>query len=315
MVLRSVQSVLSLVLLMGLGWLLAGQDWFGKRGGEIFSKLSVQICIPAYMCYTLLNTYGSREELLSLAGGIPIPMAAMLIGCAMALLLTRVFRVGRGRRGVFLNAVTLSNTVLVGFPIITSLFGEEAAPVGMVYYMANTLLFWTVGVYALRADAGDAPRFFSPENLRKILSPPLLGFFAGALLVLTEAELPYFLFDPIRRLGQCSTPIAMLFIGCLLRESDLRRIWGGREIWVILAVRFVFSPALMYGICRLLPLPALSRQVFFVMATMPAMTQLGIMAKETGCDAGFASAVVAGTTVVAMGMLPLYAALMQLLPF
>lgn len=315
MVLRSVQSVLSLVLLMVLGWWLAGKSWFGQRGADIFSKISVQVCIPAYMCYTLLNTYDSRAELLSLAVNIPIPMVTMLIGCGMALLLTRLFRVGQGRRGVFLNAVTLCNTVLVGFPIITSLFGDEAAPVGMVYYMANTLMFWTVGVYSLRADAGDAPRFFSLENLRKVLSPPLMGFFAGSLLVILEVELPYFLFDPIQRLGQCSTPIAMIFIGCLLRETDLRKIWSSREIWVILLVRFLFSPALMFFVCRLIPMPMLSRQVFFVMATMPAMTQLGIMSKETGCDAYFASAVVAGTTVVAMGMLPLYAILMQVLPF
>ena len=66
MILRSVQSVLSLVILMGAGYWLAGKSWFGQRGGDILSKLSVNLCIPAYMCYNVMTTCGSRQALVEL---------------------------------------------------------------------------------------------------------------------------------------------------------------------------------------------------------------------------------------------------------
>lgn len=314
MILRSVQSVLSLVILMGAGYWLAGKSWFGQRGGDILSKLSVNLCIPAYMCYNVMTTCGSRQALVELVAGLPAPVAAILLGCLGALVLLRVFRVEKGRRGVFLDSVAFCNTVLMGFPIVEALFGESASPVAMIYYMANTVLFWTIGVYALRVDSGSAPKFFSVENLKKIFSPPVLGFLLGALLVLLEVELPYFLMDPLTRLGQCTTPVSMMFIGCLLRATDFRTIWGSRELWAVIGARFLGSPLLMLLICSVFPLTLQMRQVFFVMSIMPAMTQMGIMAKESGSDAHFASASVAATTVISVVVLPLYTIVMEALP-
>ena len=314
MILRSVESVLSLVLIMGLGWWLAGQSWFGQKGGSLFSRFAVQICGPAYMCYNIQTTCETPEDLLRIVAGLPAPLVAILLGGLLGVALIWILKVKKGRKGVFFNAVTFCNTVLVGFPIILALFGDEAAPDAMVYYMANSLLFWTVGVYTLRADSGETPPFFSRENLKKLVSPPLVGLVTGSVLVLMDIHLPYFLLDSMLRVGQCMTPMAMLFIGCILRATDLRSIWRSREIWAVIGVRLLLSPLMMYLLLLVFPLPLQMRRVFFVMSTMPAMTLLGIMAKESGSDAYFASAAVASTTLVCMAALPLFAIAMESIP-
>lgn len=49
----------------------------------------------------------------------------------------------------------------------------------MLYYMANTTMFWTLGVYHIVNDSlggkGNMP-LFSLQTLKKVFSPPLLGF-------------------------------------------------------------------------------------------------------------------------------------------
>ena len=66
MIVHVIETVLSLVLLIGVGWWIAGRPWCGKAGTDLFSKFTAKIAIPCYMFYNMLETCGTREELLSL---------------------------------------------------------------------------------------------------------------------------------------------------------------------------------------------------------------------------------------------------------
>lgn len=211
------------------------------------------------------------------------------------------------RRGVFINVMTFTNCVLVGFPIIISLFGEEAAAVGMVYYMVNTICFWTIGVQLLREDGGQKSSLFSKAGLKKLLSPPLLGFLLGVVLVILGLSLPAVLANPVSQLGGCATPMAMMFVGCILRDADWSKLKISRDLLLVLLFRFIVCPALMLGVVYVMPLPALNKQVFFLLSSMPAMTQLSVMSKESGSDVEFASLLIAVTTVLSIFMIPVYA--------
>ena len=176
----------------------------------------------------------------------------------------------------------------------------------MIYYMANTILFWTIGVYLLRCDSGENVKLVSLEGLRKILSPPIIGFLIGVVIVVLNIELPEFIFTPLEMLKQTTTPMAMIFIGSIISNADFKSMKLSKDLALILIVRFIVSPIFMAVVCMLLPIDQMMKQVFFVLATMPAMTQLGIMSKESDSDYEFASVVVAVTTTVSMVAIPVY---------
>ena len=54
MIVQVIETVLSLVLLIGVGWWIAGRPWCGKAGTDLFSKFTAQIAIPCYMFYNML---------------------------------------------------------------------------------------------------------------------------------------------------------------------------------------------------------------------------------------------------------------------
>lgn len=306
MVLHAVESVLSLLMVIAAGWFLAGTKWFSKGGQEIFSKFSIQIAIPCYMIYNIVTICDGRKALLKLFASLPVPFATMLVSFAIGLFLAKIFRVGTPRRGVFINAIAFSNTVIIGFPVVSSLLGTQAMPDAMVYYMANTFLFWTIGAFLLRLDGPQKARLFSLSNLRRIFSPPILGFLAGVLLVLFHVTLPDFIFTPIKMIKETTTAVAMIFIGSVVRTTDFRGARLTKDLIMVLAVRFIVSPVIMILLCQVLPITPMKKQVFFVLSTMPAMTQLGIVAKESGSDYHFSSVVVTLTTAVSMAALPIY---------
>ena len=311
MLFHAVQSVLSLSLLILVGWIFYAKPWFGEQGTDFLTKFTVRICIPCYMTYTVYTTCDGHEALLDLVKSLPIPMGYMLVSLCIALALSRLLRVDASRRGTFINACTFSNCVIVGFPVVQALFGAQLLPKALIYYMANTILFWSVGVYYLRRDSGHGARLLSLEGVKNIFSPAIIMFLVGCALVLADATIPEFLFTPLEMLSKASTPLAMVFIGGVIRGTDFKAAGVSRHLVAILGMRFLVSPLLMTAICLLLPISLEDRMVFFVFATMPAMTQLGIMSKESGSDYRFASVAVGSTTLMAMVSIPFYMWLAQ----
>ena len=184
MVAQAIQSVISMLILMLIGAWLAGKDWFRKSVGTgLLSKLIVNVLVPLYMLNNVLTKVGTRQKLWEIVVCLPLPMITIFISLALGIWMAGRLGIHAPRRGVFINVMTFTNCVLVGFPIIISLFGEEAAAVGMVYYMVNTICFWTIGVQLLREDGGQKSSLFSKAGLKKLLSPPLLGFLLGVVLV------------------------------------------------------------------------------------------------------------------------------------
>lgn len=81
MIVHVIETVLSLVLLIGVGWWIAGRPWCGKAGTDLFSKFTAKIAIPCYMFYNMLETCGTREELLSLFTSLPVPLFTIFAVC------------------------------------------------------------------------------------------------------------------------------------------------------------------------------------------------------------------------------------------
>ena len=308
MVAQAIQSVISMLILMLIGAWLAGKDWFRKSGGTgLLSKLIVNVLVPLYMLNNVLTKVGTRQKLWEIVVCLPLPMITIFISLALGIWMAGRLGIHAPRRGVFINVMTFTNCVLVGFPIIISLFGEEAAAVGMVYYMVNTICFWTIGVQLLREDGGQKSSLFSKAGLKKLLSPPLLGFLLGVVLVILGLSLPAVLANPVSQLGGWATTMAMMFVGCILRDADWSKLKISRDLLLVLLFRFIVCPALMLGVVYVMPLPALNKQVFFLLSSMPAMTQLSVMSKESGSDVEFASLLIAVTTVLSIFMIPVYA--------
>lgn len=311
MVFHAIESVLSLLLLILLGFWLTGQKWFGPAGASVFSKYALKVAIPCYMFYNIRSTCPTRGDLAQLFAALPIPVLIILASLVLGLILAKAFRVERARRGVFLNVVTFSNAVFVGFPVVTSVLGDASLPDAMVYYMANTLLFWTLGVWLLRRYGASGEGQTAAQAVKGIFSPAILGLLAGIASILLDVPVPVFLMKPITMLKETSVPMAMIFIGSVIRTTDFRAARLGRDLALVLAMRFVAVPLCVAVLVQALPIDGLMKQVFFLLSTMPAMTQLGIMAKETDSDYHFAAVLIGLTTAVSLCAIPLFMALMS----
>jgi predicted permease len=313
----ALQSVFSVILMIGLGFGLAKARWFEGDAASLISRLVVNVALPAYMVSNLMGGY-DRAKLLSMLPGLPVPFAVMIASYLVAMGLAVIFRVHKDRRGTFQSMFALSNSVFIGLPVNLLLFGEASLPFALLYYIANTTMFWTVGVYGIAADGalrngGQKPSLFSWSGLMRILSPPLLGFLVAVILILLGITLPKSIMDSCRYLGNMTTPLSMLFIGIVIARVEWKTLKFERDYVVVLAGRFLATPALMALALRWLDLPLLMKQVFFMQATMPAMTQTPILAAAYKADTEYAAIGTSLTTVASMISIPVYMTLIGLI--
>ena len=58
----SITGILSLLILIGVGFCIAGKEWFGEKGRDVVSKFCVRLAIPCYMFCNVLSACESREK-------------------------------------------------------------------------------------------------------------------------------------------------------------------------------------------------------------------------------------------------------------
>jgi malate permease and related proteins len=304
----SLQSIFSIIIMITLGYALTRKGWFDEHTAKTFAALVTNIALPAYMVWNLTTTF-DRAKLLSLEDGLIIPFASMLACFAIGYTVSKVIRISPLRQGTFTCMFFLSNTMFIGLPVNLALFGDKSLPYVLLYYMANTCLFWTLGVYAISRDTNNPlPNFLSFQTIQKTFSPPLIGFFVGVLLVLLDIKVPVFITDTCRYLGNLTTPLSMLFIGISLSEIALNEIKIGRDMIALVLGRFVVAPLLVFLIAIILPIPVLMKEVFIIQSAMPVVTQVTIISKAYNADYQYAAVMTAITTVVAMTTIPMYMA-------
>ena len=302
-------SVLAVILMIALGFGLSKRGWFKGEAGSLISRLVVSVALPAYMFANLMGGY-DRAKLLSMLPGLPIPFAVMLICFALAFGIAYLFRITPSRRGTFASMFGLSNTIFIGLPVNIALFGEGSLPYVLLSYIANTTLFWTIGVYGIARDGAllngrQKPSLFSLDGLKRILSPPLVSFLVAVALILVGVSLPAPLMTLCKTLGAMTTPLSMLFIGIVISRVEWRKLRLEKDVLLVVAGRFLVSPLVLVLLARNTDLPPLMKSVFFVQAAMPAMTQTPILASAYGADSEYAGIATSLTTVLSLATIPL----------
>ncbi len=313
--LTALQSVFTVLLIIATGFGLAKARWFEGGGAALLSRLVVNVGLPAYMIFNLMSGY-DRQKLVSMLPGLPVPFIVITLSYVIALLLTVIFRVQKTKRGVFQAMVAFSNAVFIGLPLNIMLFGEESVPFALLYYIANTSLFWTIGVYAIAKDASlrkntPKPSLFSVSGLKRILSPPIIGFLSAVIMILIGIKLPKSIMDTAKYLGNLTTPLSMLFIGIIIARVEWKKFTFTREYVLVVLGRFILAPLLMYALVSRLDLPILMKQVFVLDSALPGLAQNPLLSEAFGADSEFSAIGTSLTTVLSIIVIPLCMLLMR----
>ena len=307
--LRSISGILVILGMILVGFVIGEKGWFDDKSRGLLAKLVTQVALPCYMLHTITQRF-TAADLLKMLPALRFPALSMVVLLGIATGVARIFAVRQDRRGLFISMFFNSNTIFVGLPINQALFGDASIPYVLIYYMCNTTFFWTLGTYLIQRDGEGEAQFDLKTSLKKVFSPPLMGFLLGLVLVMLQIKLPAFLASDLQYLGNLTTPLSMIFIGLSVSHVGVKQLVLGKEQLLILLGRFLVAPLLMASIVYWVPLPSLMKQVFIIQSAMPVMTNAPVVARLYGADSDYAAVMVTETTLATMVVIPILMLLM-----
>ncbi|MBL4935823.1 AEC family transporter [Clostridium sp. YIM B02515] len=300
------QSILSIILMISLGYILTKNKWFDDSTSKLFSKIVINLSLPALMVSNLMTTF-TKESLSHSGVGIIIPFISIIVCYLISVFISKIINIAPDRRGTFQCMFFLSNTIFIGLPVNIALFGEASVPNVLYYYFSNTTIFWTLGIYLIKKDGGlKDSKLFTINNLKNVFTPPLIGFITGITLILLDIRLPKFIMDTCKYLGNLTTPMSMLFIGIVISSINLKDFKFDKYTIGVITGRFIISPIVTYCFSLILCAPVLMKNVFFIQSALPVMATASIVTKEYGADYEYASVMIAVTTIASLIFIPFY---------
>ena len=314
--LTAVESVLSIVLIIALGFYLRNKGWFADSFAGNISKLIMNIALSASIFVSVL-TYLTRDKLMALSDGLIYGALSIVFGYLIAWLMVKVLKVRRGRRGVFINTIVNANTIFIGVPLNIALFGEASMPYFLVYYVLNTVSTWAFGAFLIANDGTEPqPAHRQKFNWKKLLPAPLLGFLVALVFLLADIPVPSFIHSTLGYVGSIVTPLSLLYIGITLADAGLKSIRFDKDTTAALLGKFVIAPVIMVALIAaghsILPLPSLEAKTLIVQSSVSALAVLPILANEAKGDVRFATNVVTTSTILFMIVVPLVDTLLQM---
>ena len=307
--LKSISGILVILGMILVGFVIGEKGWFDDKSRGLLAKLVTQVALPCYMLYTITQRF-TAEDLLKMLPALRFPALSMVVLLGIATAVARIFAVRQDRSGLFISMFFNSNTIFVGLPINQALFGDASIPYVLIYYMCNTTFFWTLGTYLIQRDGEGEAQFDFKTSVKKVFSPPLMGFLLGLVMVMLQMKLPAFLDSDLQYLGNLTTPLSMIFIGLSVSHVGVKQLILGKDQLLILLGRFVVAPLLMATIVYWAPLPSLMKQVFIIQSAMPVMTNAPVVARLYRADSDYAAVMVTETTLATMVVIPILMVLM-----
>lgn len=299
-------SAVALVLMMAaVGYLCGALGWLKHEHKGFLVKLIVNICVPL-MCFENLFSSVTPEMLRGSEKLFLVIALTLSLTFGVSLLLAKLFRIEHKRFGGFVVMCALSNSMFVGLPMCVELFGVEATPYVMMFYIVNTSFFWTLGVLLLKRSGLDKDvRVSARDTVKGIFNPPLISLALSAVLLLAGFEPPHLLMSFSQYMGRLVTPLSLVYVGFALYETGLKSLRLDKTMIVVLVMRFAFAPLLALGLCHLFGITGIQRGVITIDAAMPVMVQSVVVSSSAGADEAYQAAGLSISTLACFVAIPL----------
>ncbi len=317
--LTSLQSIIPIVLLIALGYILKGRGMFNDTFSSNLSRLIMSVILPAGVFVSVLH-HMQTSDLWNLRYGLLVVGLTYFVSYIVAFIMMKMLRVPPGRRGIFINMVVNDNCLFIGLPVQIALFGPEALPYFLLYYIGNTISVWMVGVFLIEMDPLPQNSSATGESVRpsghkfswkKLLPPPLMGFIVALIFLYAQIPLPTILHNTLNYLGDMVTPLSLLYIGIVLHDAGLKSMALNKDSLGGIFGRFVIAPLIMFGVIITvryiggITLEPIAMITFIVQSAGPVIAVLPIVANESGADLPFATGLVMISTILFVFVIPL----------
>jgi predicted permease len=295
-----------LIVLMGIGVILAKVKLVDKPGINTLSSLVISLLLPCNILSSFFNA-GGRDMLLSF--GQMMFISASLSVAAYFLGRHVFFRsLPPEQKKVLHFSIFISNAAFLGNPVVESIYGLSGLAYASAYLLPMRIVMWTFG---LALFVGKGERKGTGGGIAKILLHPcLVATYAGMIILFTGLRPGAFVSRLAFSLGNCTTPFSMIVVGLILAQVKLKNVISKTALYYAF-LRLVLLPLALLGVLLLLKTDALVMGIAVALSGMPAPANASILANRYNADSELASKILLVSVVLSMLTIPAWVMLIR----
>ena len=287
------QQTIIMFALMLLGLLLSRRGMITEQGSRDLSNVLLYAVIPCVILRSYMSEY-STEKLRAMGLSALIAVIAFAASIAVAYLTC-------GTRHRIENfAVAFGNAGFIGIPLVTAVFGPEAAFYVVSFSTFANLLQWTYGIVIISGKK-------ETMNLRMVfVNPVFISMVIGIALFVLQPALPTVVTGTIGYIADGNTVLAMIILGYYLSKVQLRGLFADVRLYLFSALRLLVVPAVT--ILVFLPFPFARGEITLITliaAATPIASSTAIFAQKFDQDYRRAVSYVCLSTILSVATLPL----------
>lgn len=234
--------------------------------------------------------------------GIGFLIAVIIQGLSFLLGLFLFRKNDPKKRSVLRYGLSFSNCGFSGLPLCQEMYGAAGGILGSFVMIPQRILMWSVGI-----------SYFRKEKTKKsfmsvVLHPAMIGIYLGIIRLLTGVKIPDFINTPITKIGNITTPLAIVLIGSILADTKLSSLLKGMleaDTWIMISFRHILLPTAAWGVAKLFHADTVTLGVSITLTGMPIASLTAAVANEQGGDSKYASVCVFLSTVISLITVPL----------
>ncbi|MBR3563644.1 MAG: AEC family transporter [Clostridia bacterium] len=301
--LQAIEIVITIGIIIAVGYFLAAKGFLDEKAASFMSKLIILFGVPCASIGNMTANF-TRESIPEILRGALIMLIAILLMYLMAFLVSKLFKVEKGRKGILIAMMAGANTMFIGYPVCQAIFGNDAG-YAFVYDLAHSFLFWSLGVYVISSDRANS-EVFNLKSLKKLFSPGFISIIVAVILIALNIKLPGFLSRAVTYFGSLCTPLAVLYAGYVLHKIGFRNLRVSRDMLLVLLGRCIIAPVIVFGLCMLFRFEPVVTKIFVMMSAMPVMNNIPIVGEEYGSDYKFATQCLLASIFVCLLLMPVW---------
>ncbi|GJQ64356.1 MAG: transporter [Melioribacteraceae bacterium] len=290
------EGVIPVFFIVLLGLILKRAGIIDDRFVKVSSKLVFVVSLPVFIFVELVKTKISEHFNLEL---ILFAVAATTLSFVLSWIVASRFTKTPEEKASFIQGAFRSNYAIVGFAIITNVYGIEAVAVPSIllafilpYYNILAVISLTVPI------KGKAELQLFKTSWEIIKNPLILAVIAAIPFSLLEIQLPFFAIKTGEYLAQMALPVALIGIGGSLGFDYIRSSFIPAATASFLKI--VLIPAVFTILAILFGFREIHLLTLFILFAAPTAIASFIMAGAMGADIRLAGNIVLISTLASV---------------
>ena len=290
-------QVITLFLMMGVGYVLAKKGWFTEEASAQCTRILIYV-VTSCIIITQLQIEASVDVIRSMLMSV-VGMAAPFV--IMLPIVQLLFRKEQPDTKIVQRfGMVYSNSSFMGLPLLAGILGQNALLFGIISMMVFTVFQWTHGALTMGGK-------FSVK--RMVVNPGMISMAIGLILFATGLRIPTPIYNAMDFMADMNSPLAMVVIGSQMARADIRNVFKKPKLYLTAAVKLIVVPAVVCVVLLPLKLEPISYCACVVMAACPTAGTTSMFAQMFKRDVETAAQMVTLSTLLSIVTLPVFAVL------